>query len=519
MAKANINPSDYYVLVCDDEESIRGLLAQALGGWGFQVATSPNAEAAMEYIKAGNMPHILLTDIRMGDMNGIELAAEVKKLSEEVEVVIMTSHGTFETAVQAMKIGVFDYISKPFDNIEDVRVTLEHVAERIYLRLYNEFLLTQLEKKNREILLQSQMAQKLAATLDLAETLEVGVRAVGKAFGDGAAAFFQYVPSQKALIVTTRSHAALFGGTQAAFPLNERQCASQANVYKAIVDMPLNPEFLKFVKQAMKMTPAEAMKSLKITPGAENAWTWKVSTLLTREIPRGVIVLLTRQWEDLESTPLLSQYVRSISTSFENALLHAKVVQTAIRDSMTGLYNVRFFKERFIQEILTANRLRLPVSLLFFDVDHFKKYNDAHGHPAGDVVLKMVAEHMRSSFRNTDVLARYGGEEFVALLPHTAFVDALEKAEGFRKSLEELKFPNEHTQPLGKVTVSIGVAEFPSHGSDMDTVIKMADDALYEAKKKSRNVVVPAHPPEGYLPAFESKSVRTRGAEAPPKKT
>src|SRR5688500_1089411 len=107
----NINPEEYLILVCDDEESIRSMLAEVLADWKFQFATAPNGEAAIEYLKAGNIPHIILTDIRMGGITGIELAAEAKKISSEIEIVIMTSHGSFETAVQAMRIGVFDYLS------------------------------------------------------------------------------------------------------------------------------------------------------------------------------------------------------------------------------------------------------------------------------------------------------------------------------------------------------------------------------------------------------------------------
>jgi len=121
-----------------------------------------------------------------------------------------------------------------------------------------------------------------------------------------------------------------------------------------------------------------------------------------------------------------------------------------------------------------------------------------------------VADLMRKNFRTTDILARYGGEEFVVLMPDTSFVDGLEKAERFRQILEEYPFPNEQTQPLGKVTVSIGVSEYPSLGFNVETVVKAADDALYEAKKKSRNVVVPGKAAEGYVPEYQSESVRTR---------
>jgi diguanylate cyclase (GGDEF)-like protein len=508
MVNDKIKPEDYLVLVCDDEEAIRALLGEALGSWNFQVATAPNAEAALDYLKAGNIPHIILTDIRMGQMNGIELAEAAKKMSDEIEVIIMTSQGTFETAVQAMRIGVFDYISKPFENIEDVRTTLLHVAERIYMRYYTEFLVQELHAKNAEIERLAVMSSELSQTLDLVKTIEIGVKGISEAFGSVPTLFVQYIPSQKSLMVSTRWPLNLFGQGQVVFPLPDSSLGSQRAIAEFIHNLHQNTEFLLLLEQAWGMNPPDLSLPAPNTEG--KVASWSLEPLITRDIPRGVFACLGRIGDSDEAKVLLRRYVQTISTNFENALLHAKVVQSAIRDSMTGLYNVRYFKERFVQEIQAASRVSLPMSLLFFDVDHFKKYNDTHGHPAGDVVLKKFAELLKKSFRGTDIPARYGGEEFVVAMPHTSFVDALEKAEKFRALVEKEAFPNEHTQPLGRITVSIGVAEFPSHGGDMDTIIKAADEALYEAKKKSRNVVLPGIAAEGYLPAFESKGVRTR---------
>lgn len=499
--KIEINPAEYLVLICDDEESIRSMLGEAIGSWGFQVATAPNGEAGLQYIQAGNLPHILLTDIRMGGMTGLDLAEAAKRISNEIEVVIMTSHGSFETAVQALRIGVYDYISKPFDNIEDVRTALVHVAERIYLKFYSEYLVQELERKNAEIEKLASMSMELAQNLDLARVLEIGVRGVSEAFGQSPTAYFQYIPSEKALMVTARQPEQLFGGTRLKSLLPSSATASAKAISEHLLEIESDADLLNLLEDARKLD------SFATAEGQ-----WRIQPLFTRAVPRGCFAVFTQHWNETDSPALLARYVNTVATSFENALLHAKVVQTAIRDSLTGLYNVRHFKERFDQEIQTALRLGHPISLLFFDVDHFKKYNDTHGHPAGDLVLRMMGDLLRKQFRSTDLLARYGGEEFVVMMPHTSFLDGLEKAEKFRDAVEKEVFPNEETQPLGKVTVSIGVAEFPSHGTAVQQIVKAADDALYEAKKKSRNVVVPAKAPENYIPPFGSKAVRTSDA-------
>jgi len=190
---------------------------------------------------------------------------------------------------------------------------------------------------------------------------------------------------------------------------------------------------------------------------------------------------------------LMVECQKLVSASYEAASRYASLRETSIRDGLTGLFNVRFFKECFEKELKARETTRTPTSFLFFDVDHFKKYNDTHGHPAGDRVLKQIASLMRASFDTTDIVARYGGEEFVVLLKETSHEEGMRKAERFREAVEKAVFENEHTQPLGRLTVSIGVSSFPEHGEDMATIIKAADDALYQAKKTSRNLVISAN--------------------------
>jgi diguanylate cyclase (GGDEF)-like protein len=180
------------------------------------------------------------------------------------------------------------------------------------------------------------------------------------------------------------------------------------------------------------------------------------------------------------------------------------------KDSLTSLYNRRHFFLRLNSEIQRARRYGRTFSLLIIDVDHFKRYNDSFGHPAGDHLLKGLAEIMLAGIRRSDMKptyevdigCRYGGEEFAIILPEAASVQGEVAAERIRASIEtrgalvvaeRIRQQIEKSRWEGRgVTVSIGVASFPEHGADLETLLKAADDALYEAKAHGRNRVVVA---------------------------
>jgi diguanylate cyclase (GGDEF)-like protein len=155
-------------------------------------------------------------------------------------------------------------------------------------------------------------------------------------------------------------------------------------------------------------------------------------------------------------------------------------------DSLTGLSNHRSLMQRLNDEEARFAKDRRKFSVLVGDVDHFKQYNDAFGHPAGDEVLKSIAEVMRSSTRKVDCCARYGGEEFVIVLPDTVITEALEVAEHIRARVAAKKFNGR------KITLSIGVATFPEDAKDAEAIIAVADEALYQAKREGRDRTVRA---------------------------
>jgi diguanylate cyclase (GGDEF)-like protein len=155
-------------------------------------------------------------------------------------------------------------------------------------------------------------------------------------------------------------------------------------------------------------------------------------------------------------------------------------------DSLTGLSNHRSLMQRLDDEVARFKKDKHGFSVLVGDVDHFKQYNDAFGHPAGDEVLQRIAEIMRGSTRKGDCCARYGGEEFVIVLPNTAIADALDTAEHIRARVAAKKFNGR------KITLSIGVASFPEDADDAETIIAVADEALYQAKREGRDRTVRA---------------------------
>jgi diguanylate cyclase (GGDEF)-like protein len=153
-------------------------------------------------------------------------------------------------------------------------------------------------------------------------------------------------------------------------------------------------------------------------------------------------------------------------------------------DALTGLHNRRFLTQRLSEELIRSYRHKGSFAVLMADVDEFKKYNDAFGHPAGDEVLKRVASILLSSTRSVDCTARYGGEEFAVLLTDTSSAVAAEVAERIRARVAAQDFPGR------KITLSIGIGEFPEHGQTGEEVISAADEALYAAKRAGRNRVV-----------------------------
>jgi diguanylate cyclase (GGDEF)-like protein len=294
------------ILVVDDEQIMRDFLREVLSDEGYRVDLAASGREAVEMMTADRYD-IVITDIVMPELDGLGVVAAAKDLPYDVDVVVMTGYASMETAVESMKLGAADYITKPF-NIDQIRIIVSNAVRE---------------------------------------------RALKKQAAEG--------------------------------------------------------EFYK-------------------------------------ELSR--------------------------------------------KDGLTDLYNHRFFHQLLETEVSRARRYNRVVSLLMMDIDNFKRYNDSHGHPAGDIALKRLALLLGQSSRGCDFVARYGGEEFAIIAPEAAPDAARRMAERILTLVAESPFDGEDVMPGGRLTISIGVASFPMQASDKCELVERADQALYRAKALGRNRVV-----------------------------
>ncbi|HIJ83481.1 MAG TPA: diguanylate cyclase, partial [Magnetococcales bacterium] len=165
--------------------------------------------------------------------------------------------------------------------------------------------------------------------------------------------------------------------------------------------------------------------------------------------------------------------------------LESELRKISVTDKLTGLFNRRWLEEFMVKEFSRASRYHLELSVLFFDVDHFKKFNDTYGHDMGDLVLESIGEAARSNLRQSDYSCRYGGEEFCLVLTNTGSSGAMLVAENFRRKIEDMEVRSM------KVTISIGVASYPqAKVNNPMELVKLADKALYAVKRSGRNRVM-----------------------------
>jgi diguanylate cyclase (GGDEF)-like protein/PAS domain S-box-containing protein len=171
-----------------------------------------------------------------------------------------------------------------------------------------------------------------------------------------------------------------------------------------------------------------------------------------------------------------------------NAQLRETLHEQSIRDPLTGLFNRRYMEESLKREVSRVTRQLQPMGIVMIDIDRFKRFNDTHGHAAGDALLQNISQFLQSHIRGEDIACRYGGEEFILIMPNASLDTAQQRAEHLRRAVRQLKV--EDAGPAhDEITLSLGVAIYPEHGRTMDTVLRAADAALYRAKQQGRDQV------------------------------
>jgi diguanylate cyclase (GGDEF)-like protein len=215
--------------------------------------------------------------------------------------------------------------------------------------------------------------------------------------------------------------------------------------------------------------------------------------LSAQGVQLGLLYLSAPSAALLPQMPTVVSAAEQLSLALGNLRLQETLRHQSIRDPLTGLYNRRYLEESLARELARCERRGLPLTLLMLDLDHFKALNDRHGHDGGDAVLSSFGRVLQENCREEDIACRYGGEEFTLILPETDAATALRRAEQLRSLVAAMSVQHMRRE-LGPVTVSIGVAVFPEHATSATVLKRLADEALYEAKRLGRNrVQIAAH--------------------------
>ncbi len=179
-------------------------------------------------------------------------------------------------------------------------------------------------------------------------------------------------------------------------------------------------------------------------------------------------------------------FSKNVSLIFEMMLLRQKLNLASITDSLTGLYNKRYFQQRINEEFSRAKRNDFPVAVIISDLDNFKYYVDRYGHPLTDGILCQIATFVRKLVRESDIICRFGGDEFIYMLPFATSSDAYRIAERLQSALISKGFPLDEANSIF-ITMSFGIASFPEHGDTWEKIVKNADRALFQSKEKGKN--------------------------------
>jgi len=266
-----------------------------------------------------------------------------------------------------------------------------------------------------------------------------------------------------------------------------------AKVFSALMGETLDVERVNIQVEKRKLNPGQ----IRMDPKATLKSHLTLPLTLEKEI-LGCISINSEQPNafDAQDLQFFSVIGYQMAATIEHLQRLSSIKNLAIYDTLTGLYNRRYFEERFGTEVQQSFTNKTPLSLILIDIDHFKKVNDTFGHPEGDKILRGVASLLKNSVRKKDTVARYGGEEFILILPEAGVEAASMIAERIRKLVESTRFDvgNAHLN----ATISLGISSFPSHRArSKDELVKMADLALYRAKREGRNRVSLYDPAQG----------------------
>ena len=450
------------VLIIDDDPKARSTLSDILRLKGYRVLTAGSGAEALA--QSGGSPDVVLLDLRLPDIPGIEVLKRVKAASPSTEVIILTGHATLGSAIEAANTGAFSYLQKPYE----VEELLLHVRNALEKKRAAEELTAQnavLRKINHELSALCKVSAAISRSIDLKELLDnvletvTGLEALRI---EQKGAVFT-VEGGRMRLITVKGHDDSFGEAHKGMKVGECLCGLVAETAETMV-------------AENSLDDRHTIRYQGMRPHGHIIVPLKAADRVV-----GVLCLYTGAGGEVDeqTVGILESIGNQLGVAVSNSMLYEKAKSRALHDPLTGLANRRFMLIELDRNMARAKRYGNQFSIMMMDLDNFKRYNDSFGHVEGDRLLVDLARTVVRETREADLFARYGGEEFMLLLPDTGLWDAVNVAERMREKVKEAT----------GLTVSIGVASYSEEMKTAEELIKEADRALYKAKLKGRDRV------------------------------
>jgi diguanylate cyclase (GGDEF)-like protein len=452
------------MLLADDDHPLRETLQEFLTDQGYAVTAAADGHAALAAMKEQEFALALL-DLMLPGYSGLDLLFLFKAHTPDTEVILFTGHAGLDSAVQALRLGAYDYLLKADLRLAELQTLVIRALERRHLARENRELVENISKAQKELV--NRRARELTQVRQIAETLA------------GPLTWDQLVRGLVNLIWDSLSLELL------GLELQGPEGKTPLSAFRRRPDVPdATDQIFQDLLQGQ----------LAPTPAAPPAGT-PLPAMLWERLEVGNVILAAGAGRHDTLTPeeaeLFRIFILQGEAGIKNLVLFDQVKSMAIRDALTGLYNYGYFKEALHYEVEKNRRYKMPLSLLFLDIDNFKLVNDTLGHLKGDKTMRQVAAILKQETRQADLLCRYGGDEFVMLLSQTPPDQAMVLAERLRQRIAQSSI--NRLEQRCKVTVSIGVAGLRPEMSTED-LIKEADEAHYRAKQAGKNRVAGPEP-------------------------
>lgn len=440
------------VLVVDDDGVSRLILRNALQELGYRVEVAVDGEQAWEMFQKSYFP-LVISDWMMPGLDGVELCRRVRAhhAGGYTYFILVTARDGKQDRLHAIQAGADDFLSKPLDRAElESRLS---VARRIL----------EMEQRLRET------NEELALKTKALEMSQEMIRQAILRFRE----LFENVP---VACFTFDEHGTVYEWNLAAAQLYGWQ--EYEMLERSIFDTIIREEAREQTQQVIH----------RILHGEQNIVVESIDQCkdgTTRHVLRRFFPLHGSAGEVVAGICASVDITERVRQEQELRALNEQLKSLASTDAITGLLNHRALQDKLANMFASVREKAQPFSLIMLDIDHFKRFNDAFGHQAGDEVLRLVAQTLKQHSPPSACVARYGGEEMCVLLPGYDLRQAIQLAEELRQRIANTE------NPFRQITASFGVAEYKSYMLSSSELIEVADSALYEAKRAGRNCVRP----------------------------